>query len=124
MNEGANIVERLRPIRLPADFASFAFPDMLTFFGVGLIAGLLIVFLLRLFVVRQPTAADRARHAIAAFGSEPAEIRLLKLAKLRAELLPGAGAPPWRNALYQPDPITDFEMIEAEILSAVRNRTR
>ena len=124
MNEGANIVERLRPIRLPADFASFSFPDMLAFFGAGLIAGLLIVLLLRLFVVRQPAAADRARRAIAAFGSEPAQIRLLKLARLRAELLPGAGAPSWRSALYQPDLVADFETVESEILSAVRDGTR
>lgn len=120
MNESLEIASRLKPIRLPSEFATFGPLDCLVIFGFGLLIGLAAIMVLRLLVARAPSCEERVRATLFELQSTPADVRLLQLARLHAELDPGGARPPWRDALYRPDFEPDFACIESEILGAAR----
>ena len=122
MNESFELVSRLKPIRLPSEFASFGLQDCLTVFGLGLLIGLAAIVVSRLIVAREPRREDRVQAVLTALRSSPADVRLLQLARLHAELDPGGERPPWRDALYRHDVELDFVEIESDILRAARGQ--
>ena len=91
-------------------------------FGLGLLIGLAAILVLRLLVAKAPNCEERIRATLSQLQSAPADVRLLQLARLHAELDPDGPRPPWRDALYRPDFEPDFAGIEAEILGAARQR--
>ena len=124
MSEGLEIASRLKPIRLPSEFATFGLLDCLVIFGLGLLIGLAVIVVWRLMVAREPSREERVRAVLAELRSLPADSRLLQLARLHAELDPGGERPSWRDALYRYDAELDFAEIEANILSAARQRVK
>jgi hypothetical protein len=124
MNESLEIASRLKPIRLPSEFATFGPLDCLVIFGLGLLIGLAAVMMLRLFMARVPSCEERVRATLSELQSAPADVCLLKLARLHAELDAAGARPPWRDALYRPDFEPDFAGIESEILDVARRRVK
>ena len=122
MNETLEIAARLKPIRLPSEFATFGLSDCLVIFGLGLLIGLGALLLWRLVIAKDPNDEERVAKLLVGLRSEPAETRLLQLARLHAELDPGGKRPPWRDALYRNDIAPDFAGIERDVLGAARRR--
>ena len=122
MSENLDIASRLRPIRLPVEFASFDLQDCLTLFGLGLLAGLLLLALARLIVLHEPSAEETVRARLRQLQSAEPPLRILELARLHAQVAPEGVRPAWRNAVYQDDPAVDFASAEADILDCVRAR--
>ncbi len=120
MSAADDIVARLRPIRLPAEFASFGFQDYFAIFGLGMLAGLALILLLRFAFKGSENPQATARRAIEKLRDEPDAIRLMELARLRATFDPQAVPPDWREALYKPGATPDFGVIEAEVMAAAQ----
>ena len=62
MSTDPDLVARLRPVRLPADFAAFDGSEVLAAAALGILAGLLLLALLHLVTRRRDTALTMARR--------------------------------------------------------------
>ncbi|WP_353476356.1 hypothetical protein PVT71_27145 (plasmid) [Salipiger sp. H15] len=111
------LVSQLAPIRVPAEFARFGLQDALCAISLGLVAGLLLARLLRVFV--RPRVAPRGdvKAEIAALAGLGRHERLLGLAAIlaRMELPPPAGL---SEALYDPGAEFDPAIAERAVLAA------
>lgn len=119
------LVRRLGPMRLPADFADFGPPDALATLAVGLLLGLLLDQVLRLVTARRRSSVEIARLEIARLSRLAPEQRLVGLATLLERLDPKrsisrpAGLP---HALYAPEVAFDPAPLESAIFHAARGR--
>ncbi|WP_075220291.1 hypothetical protein [Acuticoccus yangtzensis] len=121
----APLVEALRPIRLPVDYAVLGPRDALAAFALGVIAALVLVLLLRPLLARRVDPVAEAAARIAALAQAPAEARLVGLARLLAAAGPDAPRPPGLDdVLYAPGTAPDFAAIEAEILARAAQQGR
>ncbi|UOM35566.1 hypothetical protein [Acuticoccus sp. I52.16.1] len=124
------LVAQLRPIRLPADYATLGLADALAAFALGVAAAILVVALVRPLLARREDPAADAERQIEALRAAPAEARILGLAHLLARLDPERRAPrpdDLDTALYArrapADPAALAAAVEAAILRAARRRT-
>ncbi|MCD1644086.1 hypothetical protein [Aurantimonas coralicida] len=138
MSTDPDLVARLRPVRLPADFAAFDGSEVLAAAALGILAGLLLLALLHLVTRRRDTALTMARREIAAARLLPAEDRLFRQAALIDRLRRDA-APARQGSradsvailredigasLYRPGATPDLDAIDAAILTMARSRRR
>ncbi|WP_370193925.1 MULTISPECIES: hypothetical protein [Aurantimonas] len=138
MSTDPDLVARLRPVRLPADFAAFDGSEVLAAAALGILAGLLLLALLHLVTRRRDTALTMARREIAAARLLPAEDRLFRQAALidrlrrhAAPARPGNRPDPTAilredigASLYRPGTTPDLDAIDAAILTMARGRRR
>lgn len=139
-----DLLAQLRPVRLPADFAAFAWTDVLAAASLGILAALALLVLLRLLTRRRETPLALVRRQLAAARALPAEDRLFR----QAALLDRLGAqgsettrrPPRRTggggdataetrarirrSLYRPGAQPDLDAIDAAILALARRAGR
>lgn len=117
------LVSRLAPVRVPADFARFGLQDALAAVALGLLAGVVLSVLLRaLTAPRARTVAD-VRARIAAMTHLPPQARMVALAGLLRDM--GGTVPSaMSNALYDPNATTDPAPLEEAVLAAARRARR
>lgn len=123
--ERETLVEALRPIRFPAEFAQLHLADALAAFAMGVALTLLIILMLRPMMARRASPVDVARRDMAALAERAPDERLLGLARMvqRLEVDGQIERPGWLDAaLYRADTPVDFAALEASILAAVRTR--
>ncbi|WP_118137096.1 hypothetical protein, partial [Oceanicella sp. SM1341] len=97
------LAAQLAPVRLPGGFAAFGWQDACAVLALGLVTGLLLSPLLRLFTRARPSRRLGARAEIARLRGAPEALRLAGLAALLRRLDPEAALPaPTRRALYDP----------------------
>lgn len=113
------LVEALRPIRLPAAFAEVGLLDVLAAFAAGAIAAYLLLLVLRPLQTRRTDPVAQAQREIDALATLPPQERAVGLARMHARL--SAGGPATRPAvldalLYRPDAPGDFAPLEAAVL--------
>ena len=119
----ADIVAKLRPIRLPVNFATFDWHDHLAAFALGVFAALAVAAILAPLMTRRRSPTREIRLELEALRRlAPAE-RLYRQAAILARL----GATPrqamdWRTALYRPGVSLDLDALDREIVSLVRQR--
>ncbi|WP_370313801.1 hypothetical protein [Sagittula sp.] len=113
------LVSRLAPVRVPADFARFGLQDALAAVALGLLVGVVLSVLLRaLTAPRARTVAD-VRARIAALTHLPPQARVAGLAGLLRDMdetVPSEMS----NALYDPNATTDPAPLEEAVLAAAR----
>ncbi|RAP41926.1 hypothetical protein BYZ73_08220 [Rhodovulum viride] len=113
------LVSRLAPVRVPADFARFGLQDACVALALGLLAGAILSALWRAVTAPRARPLDEARAAIAALAGLPPQERLAGLALLLRDL--GGTAPPsMRQALYDPGTAPDPAPLEAAVIAAAR----
>lgn len=113
------LVSRLAPVRVPADFARFGVQDALVAVALGLLAGVLVAMLVRVLIAPRPRKLETARAGIAAMADLPPQERMAGLASLLRALggtVPAAA----RHALYDPHAKTDPVPLEDAVLAAAR----
>lgn len=101
----AELIAALPPPRLPAAMTHLGWPEMLALAGLGVLAGLLLVAVLRPALTRRPSRAA----AIRATRGLPAQERILAIARLLGRL-----PEPLRDAAYgaaPPPPDDEIERI-------------
>ena len=117
------LAERLRPIRLPAEFAAFGVADALAAFSCGVLAAMLLALLLRPFVRGRSDPVAQARREIARLADAAPAARLVGLARLFDRLDPDHARPrpeALTRALYDPRAACDPATVERAIVEAVR----
>ncbi len=117
----SEIVSKLHPPRLPAEFSELTWQDAGAAFGIGLAAGLVLYLLLRPFLARRLTAVERIGRELESLRDLPGPERLLRQARLLSELRTAAvdeqdADPAWRADLYKPGVEIDHAALDAEIL--------
>lgn len=113
-----DLVARLAPVRVPAEFARFGVQDALAMIALGIVAGLVVAWALRHMTrrVRDPVAA--AQDEIAAFAEADRETRLTGI----AAVLRRAGRPVPEElsaALYDPDAAVDLAAVDRAARAAI-----
>ncbi len=126
------LVGELRPIRLPAEYATLGVFDALAAFAVAVLVALSLVALLRPLLARRADPAGEAARAVAALRDEPADVQLLGLARLSARIDPAGTVlrtDSIDRALYarggaaRVDP-DEIAALEADIIARARRRPR
>ncbi|MTE00391.1 hypothetical protein GIY56_08835 [Paracoccus sp. YIM 132242] len=106
-----DLLAQLSPPRLPLGMAAPGWPEMLALAGIGLLAGLVAAWLLRLVMARRPSR----RALIRATRGMPAQDRILAVARILGRL-----PDPLRAAAYGAAPAPGDEAIERIALRGVR----
>ncbi len=117
------LLSRLAPVRIPAEFAAFGPRDALLFAALGIVTALLLAPLLRLLTERRPSRLQQVHAEIARMRPLDTEARITGLAALLQSLEPDArlaDAPP--HMLYDPRATRDPASLEQAVLTAARNR--
>ena len=113
------IVQDLHPPRLPLDYVQLGPAEVLAAFGIGLLAALALMALLRPALHRRRPPAEALEAALAALRPLPPQDRLLAQAALLARY--GGTVPPdLRPALYADAPVPDTPQLEPLIRAAAR----
>ncbi|EBA06551.1 hypothetical protein [Sagittula stellata] len=113
------LVSRLAPVRVPADFARFGVQDVLVAVSLGLLAGVLVAMLVRVLTAPRPRKLETARAGIAAMADLPPQERMAGLASL-LRALGGTVPAVARDALYDPHAKIDPVPLEDAVLAAAR----
>lgn len=115
------IVQDLHPPRLPLDYVQLGPTEVLAAFGLGLLAALALIVLLRPVLHRRRPPAEALEAALAEARALPAQDRLLAQAALLARH--GGQVPEeLRPALYAGAPVPDGQTLEPLIRAAFRGR--
>ncbi|WP_102957729.1 hypothetical protein [Mangrovicella endophytica] len=137
------LLEQLRPARLPAGYEAFNWHDLLAAFALGIVVALLLRLLLQLVAGRPEAPQARIARELTALEQLPASERLVGQARIYRALrsdsptirleagdqaAPGNGASPeldWDRrlsaALYRREDVTfDLDAFDAEILRRAR----
>ncbi len=119
----ADIVSKLRPIRLPANFATFNWHDHLAAFALGVFAALAVAAIFAPLMTLRRSPVRKIRLELEALRRLPPAERLYRQATILSRL----GATPreamdWRAALYRPGVSLDLDALDREIVSLVRQR--
>ena len=140
-----DLIEALRPVRLPSGFEAFSWPVVCAAFSLGILVALLIVLVLRLVTERREGRLTIARRALAQASRLPGEARLFAQAALLDRLTAeraargdlssrrlnvttqptNAGAALRQTIgeqLYKPGATPDFAAIDASILKLAGER--
>lgn len=117
----AEVVATLHPVRLPADFARLGWQDGLAALSLGILAGLILLILVRPLLTRKPDPRAALRAELARIRTLPAQERLFRQAALLARVSDAVPrAEDWRQALYRKDMAVDLDALEARILQLAR----
>ncbi|AUC52159.1 hypothetical protein CDO87_02685 [Sagittula sp. P11] len=117
------LVSRLAPVRVPADFARFGLQDPLAAVALGLLAGVVLSVLLRALTAPRTRTVEDVRARIAAMTHLPPQERMVALAGLLRDM--GGTVPSaMSNALYDPNATTDPAPLEEAVLAAARRARR
>lgn len=117
------LVSRLAPVRVPADFARFGLQDALAAVALGLLAGVVLSVLLRALTAPRTRTVEDVRARIAAMTHLPPQVRMAALAGLLRDM--GGTVPSaMSNALYDPNATTDPAPLEEAVLAAARRARR
>ncbi|MFZ5962508.1 hypothetical protein ACOXXX_06105 [Thalassococcus sp. BH17M4-6] len=116
------LTARLAEVRIPAGFARFGWQDALAPLALGLIAGLLVLALLRMVTVRRVRPVDQARSSIRALAQADPQTRITGLAAL---LQDHGGTRPdgLHAALYDPRATVDPALLEIAVITAAKRRS-
>ena len=129
MRTPSEIVSKLHPPRLPAEFSELTWHDASAAFGIGLAAGLVLYLVLRPCLARRLTARERIGRELESLRDLPGQERLLRQARLWSELRNAVADeqdtdPDWRADLYKPGAEVDHEALDTEILRLAGKRGR
>ncbi|MBY8977099.1 hypothetical protein KHP62_14875 [Rhodobacteraceae bacterium NNCM2] len=127
MIDATELAQQLAPIRMPADFATFGFPDLLAAFAIGFVLSCAVMALLRPLVFSRDTPDRLAREEIRRLATKEPEQRLFGLTALLNRLDPGRKVKrpdTLSRALYQPAVPVEMERVEEAILEAARMAAR
>ncbi|NDW04154.1 hypothetical protein [Jiella pacifica] len=130
-----DLVEQLRPVRLPPGFDAFDWHGALAIFSLALLAGLVLALMLRALTAPRRSLAAEAKDGLdTARGLSPAE-RFVRQAAIVAALKRDAEAKGKRGELayarlaairagidaelYRPHPALDSDALDAAILGAI-----
>ena len=117
------LVSRLAPVRVPADFARFGLQDALVAVALGLLAGVVLSVLLRALTAPRTRTVEDVRARSAAMTHLPPQERMVALAGLLRDM--GGTVPSaMSNALYDPNATTDPAPLEEAVLAAARRARR
>lgn len=117
------LVSRLAPVRVPADFARFGLQDALAAVALGLLAGVVLSVLLRALTAPRAGTVEDVRARISALTHLPPQERMVALAGLLRDM--GGTVPSaMSNALYDPNATTDPAPLEEAVLAAARRARR
>ncbi|MGR3365961.1 MAG: hypothetical protein ACU0CC_14240 [Sagittula sp.] len=117
------LVSRLAPVRVPADFARFGLQDALVAVALGLLAGVVLSVLLRALTAPRARTVEDVRARIADLTHLPPQARVAGLAGLLRDM--GGTVPSaMSNALYDPNATTDPAPLEEAVLAAARRARR
>lgn len=119
------LAAQLAPMRIPESFARFEAQDGLAAIALGIIAGLLVAFLYRVFTTVRTDPVATVQSEIASLAQMGREARLAGLAALLNRLDRQGPRPDGLcNALYDPQVPFDEQELERVVLDAARHRTR
>ena len=116
-----DLVQRLAPVRLPADFARFGFQDILAIASAGILAGVVLALVFRRILVRNPDRTELASAEIRRLADLDREQRIVGLARLLKRVREEARLPAELSAaLYDPAGQIDPKALEQSILDAAK----
>lgn len=123
----SDIVSKLHPARLPADFADLTWQDGCAAFGIGLALGIVLYLLLRPFMARRFSKREQVARNLDSFRALPASDRLVRQVRLWSELRRSVADEQdteraWRQDLYRPGANIDHEALDAEIMRLADKR--
>jgi hypothetical protein len=120
------LLERLRPLRLPAAYVQPTFGDHLVSFCLGLVAALAIFVVLSPFLRRRVPLPARIARELDALKGLPAADRFAAQARLFASLAghDAVSRADWRDALYANTAPPDSETLDRDIIALARKRRR
>lgn len=127
MEEASELVARLRPIRLPEDFATFGPSDALAAFSLGVVLALAALALMRPLLARRTDPLARARAEIARLSRLPTGERAYRLALLLDRFDPARRTPRPANlgaTLYRPEADADLADLETAVLATAKSARR
>lgn len=111
------IVAQLHPPRLTVSFAGLHWQDFLAVFGIGMLLGVMLYFLLLLFLHPKIGIKTHIEQELKNLRTLAPQDRLFQQARILARLRDsGQETPAWRKALYQRNLAIDHHALDVEIL--------